>query len=133
MDFKSFVDMFDVMTCVISVETKEDGSYGEIRIVTGNQAYINSIEHANPDVPQMLTSKFVPNSLYQTYFPTDLNFEDFCFRCAVLKQPMHTYVHPERFDFWFNLFMMPLGSEGNLHYCTYSQVVSKYADRKSVV
>ena len=80
----------------------------------------------------MLTSKFVPNSLYQNYFPTDLNFEDFCFRCAVLKQPMHTYVHPERFDFWFNLFMMPLGSEGNLHYCTYSQVVSKYADSEQM-
>jgi diguanylate cyclase (GGDEF)-like protein len=124
--------MIDVMTCVISVETKDDGSYGEIRIVEGNQAYINSIEHANPEVPQMLTSKFVPNSLYQNYFPTDLNFEDFCFRCAVLKQPMHTYVHPDRFDFWFNLFMMPLGSEGNLHYCTYSQVVSKYADTEQM-
>ena len=132
MDFKSFVDMFDVMTCVVSVETKEDGSYGEIRIVTGNQAYINSIEHANPDVPQMLTSKFVPNSLYQTYFPTDLNFEDFCFRCAVLKQPMHSYVHPDRYDFWFNLYMMPLGSEGNLHYCTYSQMVSRSVDSEQM-
>lgn len=132
MDFQSFVDMLDVMTCIISVETKEDGSYGDIRIVTGNPAYIKSIEHANPDVPQMMTSKFVPNSLYQTYFPTDLNFEDFCFRCAVLKQPMHTYIHPERFDFWFSLYMMPLGNEGNLHYCTYSQVVSKYADSEQM-
>lgn len=132
MDFQSFVDMIEVMTCIISVETKEDGSYGDIRIVTGNNAYINSIEHANPDVPQMMTNKFVPNSLYQTYFPTDLNFEDFCFRCAVLKQPMHTYIHPERFDFWFSLYMMPLGNEGNIHYCTYSQVVSKYADSEQM-
>ena len=132
MDYQNFVNQIDIMTCIISVETKEDGTYGEIRIVTGNPAYINSIEHANPDVPQMMTSKFVPNSLYQIYFPQDLNFEDFCFRCAVLKQPMHTYVHPDRFDFWFNLFMMPLGSEGNLHYCTYSQVVSKYADTEQM-
>ena len=65
-------------------------------------------------------------------FPQDLNFEDFCFRCAVLKQPMHTYVHPERFDFWFNLFMMPLGSEGNLHYCTYSQQVTRNADSEQM-
>lgn len=132
MDFQSFVDMMDVMTCIISVETKEDGSYGEIRIVTGNPAYIKSIEYADESAPQMLTSKFVPNSLYQNYFPTDPNFEDFCFRCAVLKQPMHTYVHPERYDFWFNLFMMPLGSEGNLHYCTYSQTVSKYVDSEQM-
>ena len=132
MDLQSFVNMIDVMTCIISVETKADGSYGDIRIVTGNPSYIASIEHANPEAPKMLTSKFVPNSLYQNYFPTDLNFEDFCFRCAVLKQPMHTYIHPERFDFWFNLYMMPLGSEGNLHYCTYSQVVSKYADSEQM-
>lgn len=132
MDFQSFVDMMDVMTCIISVETKEDGSYGEIRIVTGNPAYIKSIEYADESAPQMLTNNFVPNSLYQNYFPTDPNFEDFCFRCAVLKQPMHTYVHPERYDFWFNLFMMPLGSEGNLHYCTYSQTVSKYVDSEQM-
>ena len=29
MDFKSFVDMIDVMTCIISVETKDDGSSRE--------------------------------------------------------------------------------------------------------
>ena len=132
MDLQSFVDMIDIMTCIISVESKDDGSYGEIRIVTGNPAYINSIEHANEADPQMLTSKFVPNSLYQYYFPQDLNFEDFCYRCAVLKQPMHTYIHPDRFDFWFNLFMMPLGSEGNLHYCTYSQVVSRSVDSEQM-
>lgn len=132
MDYQSFVDMIDISTCIISVESKEDGTYGEIRIVTGNAAYISSIEHSDPDTPQMLTSKFVPNSLYQNYFPQDLNFEDFCFRCAVLKQPMHTYVHPERFDFWFNLFMMPLGSEGNLHYCTYSQQVTRNADSEQM-
>lgn len=132
MDFKSFVDMIDVMTCIISVETKDDGSYGDIRIVTGNAPYIASIEVIDDSAPQMLTNKFVPNSLYQNYFPKDLNFEDFCYRCAVLKQPMHTYVHPERYDFWFNLYMVPLQSEGNIHYCTYSQILTKSADSEEM-
>ncbi len=132
MDFKSFVDMIDVMTCVISVETKEDGSYGEIRIVDGNPSYIASIEVPNPNLPQMIASKFVPNSLYQKYIPKDLNFEDFCYRCAVLKQPMHTYVHPERYDFWFNLYMLPLQSIGNIHYCTYTQIITKNADSEQM-
>lgn len=132
MDFKSFVDMIDVMTCILSVETKEDGSYGEIRIVNGNPSYIASIEVPNPELPQMITSKFIPNSLYQKYIPKDLNFEDFCYRCAVLKQPMHTYVHPERFDFWFNLYMIPLQSVGNIHYCTYSQIISRNADSEQM-
>ena len=115
MDFISFVNMIDIMTCIISVETKDDGSYGEIRIVTGNAPYIASIENADESAPQMLTNKFVPNSLYENYFPKDLNFEDFCYRCAVLKQPMHTYVHPDRFD-----------------YCTYSQTLTKNADSEEM-
>ena len=125
MDFKAFVDTFNTMTCVISVEKFSDGSYGNIRIVTGNKAYIDSIENS-PDAPKMLTNKFVPNSLYETYLPKDLNFEDFCYRCAVLRQPLHTYVHPDRFDFWFNIFMIPLESdEENVFYCTYSQELSR--------
>lgn len=132
MDLISFVNMIDISTCIISVETNRDGSYGDIRIVTGNAPYVASIEVADESAPQMLTNKFVPNSLYQNYFPKDLNFEDFCYRCAVLKQPLHTYVHPERFDFWFNLFMIPLGSKGNIHYCTYSQMISKNADSEEM-
>lgn len=128
MDFKSFVDMIDPMTCVLSVEAKEDGSYGEIRIVDGNPAYIASIESPGEAMPQMLANKFIPDSPYQKFIPKDLNFEDFCYRSAVLKQPLHTYVHPERFDFWFDLYFLPLLSVGNIHYCTYTQIISRNAD-----
>ena len=38
MDLQQFVDQIEAMTCIISVEEKEDGSCGEIRIVTGNKA-----------------------------------------------------------------------------------------------
>ncbi len=124
MDYQKFVDCFQSMTCVISVEKKPDGGYGKIRIVTGNQAYIDSIEKME-DAPKMRTNKFIPNMEYEHYLEKDLNFEDFCYRCAILKQPMHTYVHPERFDFWFNLFMLPLESDReDLEYCTYTQELS---------
>ncbi len=124
MDFQKFVDTFSAATCVISVEKLPDGAYGKIRIVTGNKAYIDSIEQAG-EGPRLLSSKFIPNSEYHTYFPTDLNFEDFCYKSAVLKQPLHSYVHPDRFDFWFDLFSLPLESDDEkLAYCTYTQVVS---------
>ena len=128
MDLKPFVDQIEAMTCIMSVEEKEDGSCGEIRIVTGNKAYIDSIENPSPDVPMLKASRFVPNSLYERYIPKDLNFELFCYNCAVRKKPMHTYVHPERFDFWFDIFMLPVGSEGNIHYCTYTQEVTHQAE-----
>ena len=131
MDFQKFVDNIDTMTCVISVEMKEDGNYGDIRLVAGNPAYVQSIETAW-DGPQMMSNKFVPNSLYQNYFPKDLNFETVCYRAAVEKHPVHTYVHPDRFDFWFDLYLLPLVNEGNMYYCTYTQVVTQKAETKKM-
>ena len=121
MDFQTIVDGFSAATCIISVEKKTAGAYGQIRIVTGNKAYIDSIEGAG-DAPKLLSSKFIPNSEYQLYFPRDLNFEEFCYRSAILKQSLHSYVHPDRFDFWFNLFFLPLESDNEQYgYCIYSQ------------
>ncbi len=121
MDFQTIVDGFSAATCIISVEKKPDGTYGQIRIVTGNKAYIDSIE-GTYDAPKLLSSKFIPNSEYQLYFPRDLNFEDFCYRSAILKQSLHSYVHPDRFDFWFKLFFLPLESDNDqFGYCIYSQ------------
>ena len=124
MDFQKFVDTFTTATCIISVEKLPDNDYGEIRIVTGNKAYVDSIEQVG-EGPRLMLNKFIPNSEYQKYFPKDLNFEDFCYKSAILKQPQHSYVHPDRYDFWFDLFSLPLESDDEkLAYCTYTQVVS---------
>ena len=133
MDFQKFVDGFKSMTCVISVEIRDDGSYGAIKIVAGNKAYIDSIEQETPDAPKMLTNKFIPNSDYQYYLPKDLNFENFCYRCAVLKEPMHSYVHPERFDFWFDIFMLPIDAgDEHIAYCTYTQELTQEPDTQKM-
>ena len=48
MDFQAIVDSVQTMACVVSVEKKPDDSYGAIRLVTGNKAYISSIENPAP-------------------------------------------------------------------------------------
>ncbi len=119
MDFKAIVDSFTAMTCVVSVETLPDGKTGDFRIVAGNQAYIDSIEQPAPGTA-MLSNKFVPNSLYTDYLTRDLNFEDYCYRAAVENKCLHSYVHPDRMQVWFNMMFIPLFSEEeNLHYCIY--------------
>ena len=122
-DFQNLVDGMVPATSVMSVQVLEDGSCGEIRVVAGNQGYIDSIERPAGDY-QMRANKFVPNSLYTDYVPRDLNFEDFCFRSAVGQKCLHSYVRPNQMPVWFNMTFMPIGpSNGNIHYCTYSMEV----------
>lgn len=131
MELKQFSDLVAPMTCIVSVETYPDGSYGNIRIVTGNEAYINSTKAvAELGGSDAISSKeFVPDSPYEEFVPKDKNFEDYVYRSAVLGQTLHSYVHPERFNFWIHSTMIPLayGTE-NKKYCLYTQEFSKDAD-----
>lgn len=118
-DFQAIADGIAAMTCVVSVEKREEG-YGAIRIVTGNRAYIDSIENPAPGA-EMLTQKFVPNCEYTRYLTRDLNFEDFCYRAAVQKRCLHSYAHPDRLDIWFNMTFLPVEADDDgLCYCTYT-------------
>ena len=100
-DWRAFADHFGTMTCILSVEKKADGSCGTVRIVTGNQQYLDSLELAGGDVEVGREKRvaFIPNSEYTQYIPKDLNFEDVCFRAAVLRQPVHNCVHMPRYPF----------------------------------
>ena len=134
MDFQKFVDNYKAMTCIISVERKSDGSGGTIRIVAANAAYIASIEdHTHTASSQMLKNKFIPDSEYTDYIPKDLNFEDLCYRAAILGQPQHSYIHPERYPFWLKIIAMPLVSDDpNIGYCSYTQEINETADTKQL-
>ena len=126
MDFQEFVNNIEPMTCIISVEKFSDNSYGNIRLVAGNKAYIDSIENPeNVASAQMLHNKFIPNSPYEKYIPKDLNFETACYQCAIQKKPYHTYIHPDRYSFWIDMYMLPLASDDpNIGYCTYTQEIA---------
>ena len=133
MDFQKLADSFLSPTCIISVEKISGGGYGEIRIVAGNEAYLAPIEHpafaVSPDIPANTHNKFIPNSLYEKYLPKDLGFEDLCYRSAVMKTPVHTYVHLNKLDMWFDIFAMPINCEiGNICYCTYTTKLSSPSD-----
>ena len=49
MDLQEYVDQFDSMTCIISVEKKPNG-YGKMRIEVGNKAYIDSFKKNNDNL-----------------------------------------------------------------------------------
>ena len=126
MDLQAIADQFASVTCIMSVEKKPDGGYGVIRIEAGNKAYEKTFLDA---AGEGTSPKFVPGQNYEVYISKDLNFEDFCYRAAVLKKPMHAYVHPERFPVWFNMVAIPLESDDpNIGYCVYTQEISTEAN-----
>ncbi len=130
MNYQAIADSMRPMTCIISIEKLPDGSFGNIRYVAANEPYINAYStYSALGTNDFYRYSFIPDTPYQRYMPEDRNFEDFVYRCAVLGQTLHTYIHPERFSFWINLNMIPLQSDReNVFYCSYSQELSKEAD-----
>lgn len=136
MDLQKYVDGFGAMTCVVSVENLGNGKRGKFRIVTGNKAYIDSIEHPAPGA-ELLTQKFTPNQEYTNYLTRDLNFEEYCYKAAVEKRCLNSYATAERIQgVWFNMTFLPVAyEEGNLCFCTYTMEINFEAnlDRMSTL
>ncbi len=132
MDFQKIADGMSAMTCIVSVEKHPEKGRGKFRIVTGNKAYIGSIEHPAPGT-KMLKDKFVPNSEYTDYLSRDLNFEDYCYRAAIDKKCLHSYAHPDRMDVWLNMMFIPLeADDDDLGYCIYMMEINLEADSENL-
>ena len=109
MDFQAYVDMVGMPCCVMSVEKREGGSYGDIRIVCSNQVY-----------KEVMGPKYHDGMLYYDLVPKDNKFEDYCYRAAVLGQRMHAYVETKALHTWTDQTLIPLASDReDLGYCQF--------------
>ena len=125
MDLQKFVDNFHTMTSILSVEKRDDDRIGTIRIEAANDLYIRAMEKVDKDGNVVFKEKFVPGSSYERYMKKELNFENFCYECAIKKKPVHAYIRPERYTFCINLYMMPLAiDDPKKAYCSYSQEIT---------
>ena len=126
MDLQKIVEKFDSTTCIMSVEKRTDGKIGSIRIEAANQRYIKAMEHVDENNKVIYSREFIPGSSYEKYMQKELNFENFCYECAINKKPIHAYIRPERFDFCINQVMLPLDiDDPEKGYCTYSSEISQ--------
>ena len=124
-DLQNIVDKFHTMTSILSVEKRDDSKNGIIRIEAANDLYIRSMEKEDKDGNVVFMQKFVPGECYERYMKKELNFENFCYECAIKKKPVHAYIRPEHYSFCINLYMMPLAiDDPKKAYCTYSQEIS---------
>ena len=132
-ELQKFVDSFHTMTSILSVEKRTDEQIGTIRIEAGNELYVKSMELQDNDGNSVFSQKFIPGSNYEMYMEKELNFERFCYQSAILKKPVHAYIQPERFNFWINLFMLPVDvDDPEKGYCSYSLEISPEADLETM-
>ena len=126
MAFTEMLKKYKTKTCVLSIEKLDGDRYGNIRVVEGNQAHYD-------DILGITGHPFVPGCPYEMCFPKDMNFEDFCYRCAIGGEPMHSYVSLYQMGLWLNMFMIPLESdEENIGYCIYSYDVKPQASSEAM-
>ncbi len=120
MDYQNYADGFFATACVLSVE-KEGDEYGDIRIVAGNDKFIAMVEQPSYVIGNNgSVNKFEPGSIYYKYLPRTPDFEDKCYKAAILKKPTHTYIHISTVDIWFNMFFLPVDhQDGDKFYCVY--------------
>lgn len=119
-NFKQLCNGIYHTACVVSIQKLEKG-YGEIRIVDGNNAYINSFKQG-----PYAKHEFVPNSIYTDYLIKNLNFEDYVYRSAVKKELLHSYAYPEYFKSWMHMLFIPIEYETEeLAYCLYIMEVNE--------
>ena len=124
MNFEELVNTYAIPACIVSVEKKGEDKYGEIRIIAANPGYIKD-NHLPEDV--------VFGDLYDKYAPNDKNFELFAFSCAVKKENLHAYVHPDRWDIWLDCNWIPLSMhDGDIYYMVYTMEMSDTMDARKL-
>ncbi len=111
MDFQAIVDSCGMAAAILSVEKKNDGHCGEIRIVKANALY-----------RKIMGSGFYDNMIYSELVPKELNFEHFCYKCAVMKEHLHSYTDTKKMGLWTDSTYIPLSTDSdkdNLFYFLY--------------
>ena len=125
MDFDGLLSHYKAKACIVSVEFFPDGSYGNIRVVAGNQAHCDDMASLN--------HPFVPDCPYEMCFPKNPHFEDHCYRCVRDGKPLHAYVNLYMMGLWLNMFLLPLVSDReNVGYCLYCYDVAPKADSSAM-
>ena len=116
--FKSIAESVECPCAVISIEKKEDGTIGDVRIFAANDKF-------------SMTGENVEGELYTKFLPRNTEFENMCYRAAFEGEKLHTYVDSRKMlGAWADNLLLPLKSEegSNIGYCQYIYELTKEMD-----
>ncbi len=116
--FKTIVNLCNMPSAVFSVEKKEDGTCGEIRMVATNEKF-------------SMTGEDVEGQLYTYKMPKDIKLEEIFYKAAWENIHHHSYVDTTRlYGYWTENILIPLSDESspNIRYCQYMYNLTKQMD-----
>ena len=102
-DYKDFVEKFNRVACVLSVDLNEEDDDKRYMVIEANEAYKHTVVQNLED--------FVTNVPYTRYIPKAQNFETLCDDCVRKNRPIHTYFDIELYNAWMEVFLTPLTSD----------------------
>ena len=102
-DYRDFVEKFNRVACVLSVDLTEEDDNKRYMVVDANEAYKHTVVQNLED--------FVTNVPYTRYIPKAQNFESLCDDCVRKNRPIHTYFDIELYNAWMEVFLTPLTSD----------------------
>ena len=103
MDYKSLLESFNGVACVLAVNLKVSHGDERFLVVDGNDAYKRTVVKSIGD--------FVTHVPYTRYIMQSSNFEALCNTVANTGKPVHTYFDIELYNAWMEVYYLPLKSD----------------------
>ena len=116
--FKNLANLCSLPCAIMSVEKKDDGSCGEIKMFATNKSF-------------SMTGEDVEGQPYTYKLPKDPKFEEIYFNAAWNGKHHHSYVDSTKlYGFWTENIVIPLSCEDepNIRYCQYMYNLTKEMD-----
>ena len=99
MDFQSWISNIEGLAGVYAFDILPDGSFSEIKLMAVNKQNEGLI------IRRQGVPEFYPGIPYRVYW-SDVNFEDYVYRCGSTDQPLYSYVNAH--GFWLKGFYIPI-------------------------
>ena len=139
------VNAISSSAAIYEVEIDDQGNFKEMRYFAMNRSFIMDciamfFQEEDPgeqkDVAQKIKEieEKMLGAEYTINVPKEPKFEDFCYRAAWKKQPIHTYVDTTMmYGYWTEDYMIPIEvaddeKEPNVAYCQFMYTLNKEMD-----
>lgn len=144
MRLKNVVNSVTPSSAILKVTVDENGNFKEMHYFTMNKSFLmdcmamffqnKDSQNLSMEEKVVELEKRMEGAPYTINVPKEPKFEDFCYRAAWKKQPIHTYVDTTMmYGYWTEDYMIPIDvpddeKEPNEAFCQFMYTLNKEMD-----